>query len=89
MIAGNQKRSYLELDFKEFFVATGGTGAEASDSVVWIGRDLTPTTLAQLNRATEIGGWIDGFGAVRYGATLQMPTVREKIADFARQCYAS
>lgn len=89
MIAGNQKRSYLELDYKEFLVSPGGTGAEASDSVVWIGRDMTPTTLAQLNRATEIGGWIDGFGAVRYGATLQMPTVREKIADFAKQCYAS
>lgn len=89
MIAGNQKRSYLELDYKEYLVVPGGTGAQASDSVVWIGRDLTSTNLAQLNPATEIGGWIDGFGAVRYGATLQMPMVREKIAEFGRQCYSS
>lgn len=89
MIAGNQKRSYLELDHKEFLVVPGEKGAEATDSVIWIDRDMTPATIAQLNRATEVGGWIEGFGALRYGATLQMPTVREKIADFARQCYSS
>lgn len=87
MFAENQKRSYLELDNKEFLVVSGATGAKAHGSVVWINRVLTPNTLVQLIESNDVGGWIDGFGAVRYGATLEMPTVRGKIAEFAKQCY--
>lgn len=81
------KRSYLELDHKEFLVVPGAAGVQGKDSVAWIGRSLTPATLSQLIRATVVDGWIDGSGAVRYGAGLEMPTVREKILDFAKQCY--
>lgn len=88
-IAASQKRSLLELDLKEFLVVPGADGAEATDSVIWLGRDLTPAAVAQLNRATEISGWVEGFGALRFGASLQLPTVRAKIADFANQCYTS
>lgn len=87
MFAENQKRSYLELDNKEFLITPGRTGATANGSVVWIDRSLTPTALVSLVKATSVGGWIDGFGAVRYGGTLEMPTVRGKIAEFAKQCY--
>ncbi len=89
MFAENQKRSYLELDNREFLVVPGNTGASANDSVTWIDRTLTPTTLVQITEANSVGAWIDGFGAVRYGGTLDMPTVRNKITDFAKQCYGS
>jgi hypothetical protein len=87
MIAGSQKRSYLELDRKEFLTVLGSHGAEAVDDVVWIGRDLTQGTLEQISGSMEISGWVDGFGAVRWGSNLQMPTVRDQIIDFASQCY--
>lgn len=87
MIGENQKRSYLELDGKEFLVEMGKTGAVANQSVVWIARFLTAQTLVQVIKSENVGGWVDGFGAVRYGATLDMPTVRSKIAEFAKQCY--
>ncbi len=87
MIAENQKRSYLETDNTEMLVVAGDVGAKANDSVVWIERFLTPKTLVQIIKADNVGGWIDGYGAVRYGGSLEMPTVRDKITDFAKQCY--
>jgi hypothetical protein len=87
MIGGNQKRSYLELDDREFLITPSSSGARAVGDVVWIERSLTRANLLQVIRATKLGGWIDGFGAVRYGATLEMPTVRSKILEFAQQCY--
>jgi hypothetical protein len=87
MFAENQKRSYLELDNNEFLVIPGKAGASANESVTWISRILTPATLVQIIKANNVGAWIDGFGAVRYGGTLDMPTVRSKITDFAEQCY--
>jgi hypothetical protein len=88
MIIAFPKRSYLELDNKEFLVFSGLTGVEANDSVVWIGRNLTPVAVAQLINATKVDGWVDGSGAVRWGAQLDMPTVRGQILDYARQCFA-
>jgi hypothetical protein len=87
MIAGNQKRSYLELDDKEFLVVSGSTGGSAVRDVVWLRRNLTPATLRQLIQAQVVSAWIDGFGAVRYGTTLQIGTVRSKISEFVSQCY--
>ena len=87
MVAANQKRSYLEADYVEILVIPGDTGAVSTNSVVWLERHLTPTMIAQITNATNLTGWIDGFGAVRYGGTLEMPTVRGKIADFAEQCF--
>lgn len=87
MIMTFPKRSYLELDNKEFLVIPGATGAEATDSVVWISRNLTPVTVAQLTNAMKVDGWVDGSGAVRWGAQLDIPTVRGKILDYARQCF--
>lgn len=89
MFAENQKRSYLELDGEEFLAIPGNTGAKASDSVVWIERQVSEADLFRIVTSTEMAGWIDGFGAVRYGASLQLPTVRAKISDFAEQCSIS
>jgi len=87
MFAENQKRSYLEMDNSEILIISGKSGAMASQSVTWINRNLTPVTLTQIIKANSLGAWIDGFGAVRYGGALDMPTVRGKIADYAKQCY--
>lgn len=87
MFAENQKRSYFELDNREFLAVAGKAGAEAQGSVTWISRTMAPTSLSQILKADRFAAWIDGFGAVRYGGSLDMPTVRQKIADYAKQCY--
>ncbi|MEI6643904.1 MAG: hypothetical protein WCL10_17910 [Novosphingobium sp.] len=87
MFAQNQKRSYFELDNSEFMVVEGRGGATAQDSTTWLERELTPSQVRQIINANRMDAWIDGFGAVRYGAPLDLPTVRDEITDFARQCY--
>lgn len=86
--AQNQKRSYLELDYEEFMVIDGDTGARSDDSVVWIVRMLSPSDALKVIEADELAGWIDGFGAVRYGGTLEVSPVRRNIADFALKCFS-
>lgn len=88
MIMAFPKKSYLELDGKEFLPMQGATGAEATDSTVWISRTLTVSEIYRLTSATRLEGWVDGSGAVRWGAQLDMPSVRSRIMDFAKQCFA-
>ena len=85
-IMGLPSRSYLELDFAEFMPMPGRTGIEGADSTVWIWRDLSPTALAQIVRANRLEGWVDGSGALRWGSRLDLPTVRGKIVEYAKQC---
>lgn len=87
MVEGNQKRSYFEFDGTEGLVVMGNSGGSATDSVLWVSRDLDPTSVLQFLKAAKVSVWVDGFGAVRYGASLEMPTIRAKLADFAKQCY--
>ena len=87
MFAENQKRSYFELDNQEFMIVEGRDGATAQDSTTWLDRDLTRDQIRAIVNSDSMDAWIDGFGAVRYGAPLDLPTVREKIAEFAQQCY--
>ncbi|NVD26279.1 hypothetical protein HUO14_00005 [Parasphingorhabdus flavimaris] len=49
MIAENQKRSYLETDYVEALVIPGDTGAVATNSVVWLERQLTPKIVRRQN----------------------------------------
>jgi len=87
MYAANQKRSYFELNNSKFMVVEGREGANAQDSTTWLERKLTPSQVRQIVSADRMDAWIDGFGAVRYGAPLDLPTVREKLTEFAQQCY--
>ena len=87
MFAENQKRSYFELDNQEFLVVEGRDGAKAQDSTTWLDRDLGREHINAIIHSDRMDAWIDGFGAVRYGAPLDIPTVREQIAEFAQQCY--
>lgn len=87
MFAQNQKRSYFELDNSEFLVVEGSNGAHAQDSTTWLERELTPGQVKQITNANRMDAWIDGFGAVRYGAALDLLLVRDKIVDFVEQCY--
>lgn len=87
MFAENQKRSYFELDHAEFMAVDGRAGAKAVDSTTWLQRELTPSQLRRIISANTLDAWIDGFGAIRYGASLDLPTVRPQISDFAKQCY--
>lgn len=87
LIMAFPRRSYLELDFKEFLVMPDASGAEATESVVWIGREMTPDSVRRFAAASKVDGWVDGSGAVRWGAQLDVPPVRDKIEDYARQCF--
>jgi hypothetical protein len=84
-----QKRSYVEFDHREALVVYGSSGTKAQDSAVWLVRGLTRKDVADLLRADELGVWIDGFGAVRGGGTIDLKPVRSAMANYFKQCLAN
>ena len=90
---GWAKRNYFELTGnlsglgKEVFIRPGIDRVKAIRHVVWIGRTLSSSDLRALISSNEVGGWIDGYGAVRYGAKLDIPLIRGKISEFGTQCF--
>ncbi|WP_162789140.1 hypothetical protein [Sphingomonas sediminicola] len=84
-----QKRSYLEIDGRETAVVNGPAGAKPEDSAVWLFRVLDSKQAADLLKASELGVWIDGFGAVRAGGSMDLKPVRSEIADYFKQCLSS
>lgn len=85
-IFDNAKRSYFEVDGYELLPADGSSGLRIDESTVWIMRTLAPAKLVQFISSTTVFGWVDGYGAVRFGTRLDMPTIKEKIHNFALQC---
>lgn len=81
------KRSYLELDGAEALVAGPG-GAKAEDSVLWLSRSLDNSTARKLLRANMLDIWTEGGGAVRWGGSLDLRLVRQKIASYLSDCVA-
>jgi hypothetical protein len=84
-----QKRSYVELDGREALVVNGAGGAKPDDSAVWLIRGLTRRDAADLLRTNELGVWVDGFGAVRAGGTIDLKAVRPVMTNYFTQCFAN
>lgn len=81
------KRSYLEFDSETKFPVNGVTGIKTSDATIWIDRQLTVSDVQGMLRAKEIDGWLDGFGALRWGAQMDLSNIRPSIINYAKQCY--
>jgi hypothetical protein len=84
-----QKRSYVEMDGREALIVNGAGGAKPNDSAVWLVRGLTRKDAADLLRTNELGVWIDGFGAVRAGGTIDLKAVRPAMTNYFTQCFAN
>lgn len=80
------KRSYLELDGQEAWAINGNAGAAAKDSVVWLARELASGEARGLLRTNELGLWLDGFGMVRVGGTMDLRAVRPALTSYVEQC---
>ena len=86
---GWAKRSYLELDITELLPLPGVSGVKANDSTVWVTRDLSESQVEALSMSQGLGIWLDGYGIVRFGGSMDLDPVRTAVLDYARQCYAS
>ncbi len=82
-------RSYLELDNTELLAVPGTAGLDVNEDTVWLTRALAPHSVEHLLAADTLGIWIDGFGMLRAGGTIDLTEVRPAISDYIRQCYAS
>ena len=83
------KRSYLELDSAEFLALPGIEGLEVQDSTIWVRRALDPAQVNALLAARDLGIWLDGFGMVRFGGTMDLRHVHDATAEYVRQCKAT
>lgn len=80
------KRTYIELGDKELQPIAGATGMSINDATVWIQREFSAPEVVQLRGAPNVSGWVDGFGALRWGATLDLTNVRRDLTGYLEQC---
>lgn len=80
------KQSYLELDDLVIGVLPGTSGATTSDATVWLDRDLSTSEVSKLLKTEQLGGWLDGYGGFRWGATIDLVGVRQNIKNYSQQC---
>lgn len=83
---GTAARNYLELDRREFLPMAGDVGMSVQDSVLWIDRDLSDEQMSAIESASEIAMWLDGHGAMRWGASLDLQNVRTELSYFLQNC---
>lgn len=83
------KTSYLEVDGVPQLTMDGGTGITVNQSTVWIDRPLSRLQINHLIKSRELAGWLDGYGAVRWGTSLDLRPVSQSISAFSNQCYNS
>jgi len=81
-------RSYIELDGAKVLIEGMG-GTQVHGDVLWLQRQLNDAVLAKLLRSKELGIWTEGGGAVRWGALIELRSVRTKVAAFVADCRKS
>jgi hypothetical protein len=86
--ASMSKRSYVELDGEEALVEAAG-GAAAQDSVLWLDRKIDPPTARKLLRTKLLDIWTEGGGGLRWGGSVDLRPVRQKLASYLSDCAAS
>lgn len=83
------KTSYLEVDGVRQLAKDQSTGITVNDATVWIDRPLSKLQIGNLIKSRELAGWLDGYGAVRWGTSLDLRPVSQSISAFSNQCYNS
>jgi hypothetical protein len=84
--ASEAARSYLEFDAQEVLAVAGEAGAEASDSTLWLYRDLSARQLEALRATTILGIWVENGGPMRWGAMMDLKPVQPNLAYFVENC---
>ncbi|MBJ6985589.1 hypothetical protein [Luteimonas sp. MC1750] len=80
------KRTYLETDSGELMAAQGKAGTSAVGSVLWLDRLPTNSDLVELLRTNQLGVWTESGGPMRWGATIDLRPVKQKMAHFMENC---
>lgn len=83
-------QSYLTLDSKVSMrerKSGSKTGLKKVDSVLWVNRYLNQMALAQVVAASELGVWVAADGMVKFGTSVSLWPVREKLQSFLTNCH--
>jgi hypothetical protein len=79
-------RSYFEVDHQQTLQEERDGSSTASQSVV-ITRQISLAQLAPLLSARSMGAWLsDRGGAVRYGFTIELDSVRNNLREYSANC---
>lgn len=81
-------RSYLEIDGQRALCVEGG-GVSADDCTIWLERTLDYQTVRRISEANVVEIWTENGGPFRWGTTMDISPVREKLFDFVENCSAS
>ena len=76
-------RNYMETDTGEILIAQGSS---AVGSVLWLRRTLNDADLLSILKTKQLGIWTENGGPMRWGATIELRTTREKIIYFRNNC---
>lgn len=79
------KRSYLEFDGVESLVEGAGR-VKAEDNILWLVRGMPLAIAMKFGRATQLGVWTEGGGAVRFGGYVSLTEVRDPINRYLDDC---
>ncbi|MFT4090452.1 MAG: hypothetical protein QM645_06950 [Asticcacaulis sp.] len=83
------KRAYLTFDDQKTLLNEESPGVIPFESVLWIVRQLSREQVAALGATQNLGLWVEAESPdYRWGGTMELEPVKDKIAYFAEQCYA-
>lgn len=80
--AAGAMRAYLEIDGVEVAAMSGDDCVHPEDGVLWVRRRMTPDLIARLLVAEDLDVWTENGSAFRWGAQMDVSTVRSQIAEF-------
>lgn len=78
--------SYLEFDGTEYRLIADSKGADVEGSVIWLGRPLDAVGASLLRTSDTLGIWLHNGGPMRWGAYMNLKSVRPQIENFLRNC---
>jgi hypothetical protein len=81
-----QHRAYLEFDNDEKYVKSGVGSSKASDSTLWIDRDVSVEDAHRLLTTKTLGMWVENGGPMRRGAMIDLVPVHDKIDYYLKNC---
>lgn len=82
------KRAYLTFDDQKTLLQEDNPNLIPFESVLWIIRQLSKDQVAALSETQNLGLWIEADSRdYRWGATMELEPVADKIIYFANQCY--
>lgn len=81
-LATSTTSSYLEFDSDDIQREVGNLGTYPDDHTLWIIRSLTQIQIDALIECNSIGTWIENSGPMRWGALLDLTSVKSSVIQF-------